>query len=46
MKICVGIISYLPDKEDIRQRRFEKLKKLINDLDYFFDLPILIVAQN
>lgn len=46
MKICVGIISYLPDKEDIRKRRFEKLKKLINNLDYFFDLPILIVAQN
>lgn len=47
MKICIGIISYLPDEEESRKVRVQRLKKLLNRLDSNFkDLPILIIAQN
>jgi len=46
MKICVGIISYLPDGESIRFQRFKKLINLLSRIDKVFKLPILIIAQN
>ena len=46
-KICIGIISYLPDDEDRRLVRIQRLKKLLNRCDSNFkNLPILIIAQN
>jgi hypothetical protein len=46
MKICVGIISYLPDGESIRFQRFKKLVNLLSRIDKVFKLPVLIIAQN
>ena len=45
MKMCIGIISYLPnsDSRDVRRR---KLLQLIDTCNRFFNLPILIIAQN
>lgn len=43
---CIGIISYFPDDEPLRTHRKEKFKRLINTLDTFFKLPIIIIAQN
>lgn len=45
MKICVGIISYLPDGE-LRQKRLAKLLNLLKRIDELFGIPIMIVAQN
>lgn len=45
MKICIGIISYFPD-DDKREIRIERAKKVIEDCNKLFDLPIIIVAQN
>ena len=46
MKICIGIISYLPDDSKIRFNRLEKLKILISNCNKIFNLPIIIIAQN
>lgn len=46
MKICIGIISYLPDNKKIREKRVEKLKQLILKCDQLFNLPILVITQN
>lgn len=46
MKKIIGIISYLPDNEEIREIRVEKLRSLISKCDELFNLPIMIVAQN
>ena len=46
MKICIGIISYLPDDPKIRAARKEKLKNLIIKCNEIFNLPIIMVAQN
>ena len=52
MKICIGIISYLPEANDdrgkvIRFRRIGKIVNLINQCNNIFGgIPILIVAQN
>ena len=45
MKICIGIISYFPD-DNKREIRIERAKKVIEDCNKLFDLPIIIVAQN
>lgn len=42
----IGIISYLPDNEEIRNNRRQKLDRLIAKCNSLFNLPILIVAQN
>ena len=42
----IGIISYLPDDKNIRGLRFQKLKKLIETCNQFFNLPIHIIIQN
>lgn len=46
MNICIGIISYLPKEEKVREARKNKLVSLINKCNELFNLPILIVAQN
>ena len=46
MKICVGIISYLPSDEQIRKQRLAKLNRLLSKCDQLFKIPIVIVAQN
>jgi len=46
ISICIGIISYLPDDEEIRKVRIERLEKLLNQCDRHFKLPVIIVAQN
>lgn len=46
MKICIGIISYFPEKIKIRNNRLCKLIKLIEKCNELFDLPIYIIAQN
>jgi len=43
----IGIISYLPDNEKIRNNRFKKLCNLIDQCNFIFgNLPIMIIAQN
>ena len=42
----IGIISYLPDNDNIRQNRKVKLDKLIADCNRLFNLPIMLIAQN
>ena len=46
MKICIGIISYLPDDKELRSIRIDRLNKTILDCNRLFNLPILIIAQN
>ena len=42
----IGIISYLPDDEHIRELRFQKLNKLIVSCNQLLKLPIHIIIQN
>ena len=46
MTKCIGIISYFPDDNKVRQIRIGKLNELLKRCDELFGLPILIVAQN
>ena len=46
MNICIGIISYLPDEQNLRNERLNRLTNLLKQCDEFFKLPILLVAQN
>lgn len=47
MNICIGIPSWLPDKEPNRTIRQESLNKLLKQLsDLWPELDILIIAQN
>ena len=46
MKICLGIISYLPDDPGLRDIRISRLENLLIQCDNWFQLPIIIVAQN
>lgn len=46
MKICIGIISYLPDDIKLREIRKERLHNVISKCNELFSLPIIIVAQN
>lgn len=41
---CVGIISFFPD--NIRVERRQRLNALVNQLNKYFKLPIMIIAQN
>ena len=40
------MISYLPDNPELREIRITRLKSLITQCDNWFQLPIIIVAQN
>ena len=46
MKIVIGIISWLPDDEEVRQVRLNRLNKLIVRCRQNFELPIMLIAQN
>lgn len=46
MKICIGIISYFPDNEKIRDVRVKTLLQLLDKCNSCFNIPIFIVAQN
>lgn len=46
VNICIGIISYLPDKESTRKVRIKRLNNLLSILNTTFKLPIIIIAQN
>lgn len=46
MKVCIGIISYLPKNKIIRNNRLSKLISLLDRCNELFDLPIIIIAQN
>ena len=41
---CIGIISFFPD--NIRVERRQRLKKLLTQLNTYFKLPVIIIAQN
>ena len=42
----IGIISYLPDDPEVRERRFSKLTALVGNCRYLFGLPIHVITQN
>ena len=42
---CIGIVSYFPEKEPLRTNRKKAFNNLIKQLDEYFKLPIIIVAQ-
>lgn len=46
MKICIGIISYLPDDPNERNIRINRLNTLLMKCDSIFKKDIVIVAQN
>lgn len=46
MKICIGIISYLPDEIEKRQIRFKQCQNLLEQCDSIFNVPIIIICQN
>lgn len=46
VNICIGIISYLPDDNNVRNVRSQRLTNLLSQLIDHFNLPILIIAQN
>lgn len=47
MKTCIGIISWLPDSEEVRSIRLKRLKNLIYKCRINMDnLHIFIIAQN
>jgi len=43
---CFGIISYFPNDEEFRRVRKERFLKLVSDLNTYFKLPIIVLAQN
>lgn len=46
LKKIIGIISYFPDEEALRENRKMKCFNLLKQLNEHFKLPIFIVAQN
>ena len=47
LKVCFGIISWLPDNKQDREKRIDRLNSLFTQLhDIFGDVEYLIVAQN
>lgn len=46
MKICIGMISYLPNNE-IREKRIKSIQELFLKLDeLFYDIPVMVVSQS
>lgn len=43
---CIGIISYFPDDNKVREERIKRFISLLSVLDQYFKLPIVIIAQN
>ena len=47
MKICFGIVSWLPKEQNARKMRTDRLNRLLKQLEeYWPNIPILIVAQD
>ena len=48
MKICIGIVSWLPDDADHRKQRITRFKSTLNQLDKAFGdrVDYLFIAQN
>lgn len=47
MKICIGIISYIPDRFTQSQSRKNAIQNLVNKINEIFKgIPIMIVTQN
>lgn len=47
MKICIGIISWLPDDQEVREVRLKRLRDLVYKCRFNMeDLHIFIIAQN
>lgn len=46
LKKIIGIISYFPDEEALRENRKMRCFNLLKNLDEHFKLPIIIIAQN
>ena len=46
LKTIIGIISYFPDEEKLRENRKMRCFDLLTKLNEHFKLPIIIVAQN
>lgn len=44
--LCIGIPSWLPDDEESRSLRIDRLNRLINQIKELFDLPIIFISQN
>lgn len=44
MNAVIGIISYFPD--DLREERRNRFRKLLVQLNTYFKLPIIVIAQN
>ena len=43
---CIGIISYFPDEPELRENRRSRCFKLLNQLNTYFRLPIILISQN
>ena len=48
MKICIGIVSWLPSSVEHRRQRIERFNKTLDELDKAFgdNVGYLIVSQN
>lgn len=46
MKVCIGIVSYLPEDEQVRAVRVKRLNHLLDQCKRLYGLPVLIIAQN
>lgn len=44
--VCIGIPSWLPEDEEARSLRIDRLNRLVKQIKDFFDLPIIFVGQN
>ena len=42
----VGIISYFPDDLELKKLRIARLNRLLQQIDYIFNVPIMIISQN
>ena len=43
---CIGIVSYLPADEQVREVRKTRVLSLIKQCDEWFKLPIILITQN
>lgn len=47
VKICFGIISWLPDNVEARKLRIERLERLFKQLEELWpEIPVIVVCQN
>lgn len=47
MKVVIGIISYIPDKQPDRVQRIQRFERLMTQLaDFLPGIPVMVIAQN